>query len=482
MKLYVRNDVDMSKVEEDLRKWIVLPEIPVYYMENEKASVQIGFQSPREVLTKYLNDIGCNVDGEKYDVYEKTHGNVTVAYAIRHLKYLSDWCLMGIDSRRLSKRVVLPIGTCIEGIRVEFSTPGYRNSSILAIANITNSKYQTNVARSAIELDANNEILSAIYGIFKEYVQEQMDSLEKQDYSKSWALSEGKYLMRPLVYDEYSNNRVEPVDEEILTSKLAELKCMVVEDAGKREIVSAKQVFEMDEVNIFECKMVQAAEYLLREIRSEATLNGLIEVVCSENNFLSEIRNVVCNFETSNILHQYALKNKEVSKISVGRKQRRIQLTYSIKRARWHEIDIRRGVGGTLFVPQEEFLMSGLEDEIGIKTYGGIYLRSDTELCQYIIKVINIFLEDNTDENRVLLEVFLSNIFDSSILERTFTQDVNADNMFKQMLEDRFYRVSDELLKKMWFKVDMDEFAKMILAKNYTLYSIHNWSRKDEEM
>ena len=54
--------------------------------------------------------------------------------------------------------------------------------------------------------------------------------------------------------------------------------------------------------------------------------------------------------------------------------------------------------------------------------------------------------------------------------------------MFKQMLEDRFYRVSDELLKKMWFKVDMDEFAKMILAKNYTLYSIHNWSRKDEEM
>lgn len=482
VKLYVRNDVDMSKVEEDLRKWIVLPEIPVYYMENEKASVQIGFQSPREVLTKYLNDIGCNVDGEKYDVYEKTHGNVTVAYAIRHLKYLSDWCLMGIDSRRLSKRVVLPIGTCIEGIRVEFSTPGYRNSSILAIANITNSKYQTNVARSAIELDANNEILSAIYGIFKEYVQEQMDSLEKQDYSKSWALSEGKYLMRPLVYDEYSNNRVEPVDEEILTSKLAELKCMVVEDAGKREIVSAKQVFEMDEVNIFECKMVQAAEYLLREIRSEATLNGLIEVVCSENNFLADIRNVVCNYETSNMLHQYALKNKEVSKISVGRKQRRIQLTYSIKRARWHEIDIRRGVGGTLFVPQEEFLMSGLEDEIGIKTYGGIYLRSDTELCQYIIKVINIFLEDNTDENRVLLEVFLSNIFDSNILERTFTQDVNADNMFKQMLEDRFYRVSDELLKKMWLKVDMDEFAKMILAKNYTLYSIHNWSRKDEEM
>ena len=49
---------------------------------------------------------GYNVDGIKYDVYEKTHGNVTVAYAVRHLKYMSDWCLMSAESshRQLKKK------------------------------------------------------------------------------------------------------------------------------------------------------------------------------------------------------------------------------------------------------------------------------------------------------------------------------------------------------------------------------------------
>ena len=118
----------------------------------------------------------------------------------------------------------MPIGTCVEGIRVEFTTPGYKDSSILAIANIKNSKYQTNVARSAIELDANSEVLSDIYDVYRKYIQEQMNTLEKLDYSKSWALSEGRYLMQPLVNSRYSNEHKEPVDETILIQRMAKIK------------------------------------------------------------------------------------------------------------------------------------------------------------------------------------------------------------------------------------------------------------------
>lgn len=218
VKLYVRSDVDMAKLENDLRKWIVVPEIPVYLSVDGNENIRIGYNSLKEILIKYLNETGHDVDGEKYDVYEKKHGNVTVAYAVRHLKYMSDWCLMSADNRRVQRKAILPIGTCVEGIRVEFSTPGYKNTSILAIANIKNSKYQTNVARSAIELDANNEILSDIYDVYKDYVQEQMDRLEDQDYAQSWAVSEGRYLMRPLIYDDYSNSRIEPIDEECINS------------------------------------------------------------------------------------------------------------------------------------------------------------------------------------------------------------------------------------------------------------------------
>ena len=187
---------------------------------------------------------------------------------------MSDWCLMSADNRRVQRKAILPIGTCVEGIRVEFSTPGYKNTSILAIANIKNSKYQTNVARSAIELDANNEILSDIYDVYKDYVQEQMDRLEDQDYAQSWAVSEGRYLMRPLIYDDYSNSRIEPIDEDVLIHRLAHLKCLALENEGVRQIVSAEDVAELEEINIFECEMTRAGEYLLKEVRSSATLSS----------------------------------------------------------------------------------------------------------------------------------------------------------------------------------------------------------------
>ena len=481
VKLYVRSDVDMSKVENDLRKWIVIPEIPVYLTVDSGERIKIGYRTLKEILVKYLDEAGLTVDGEKYDVYEKQHGNVTVAYAVRHLKYMSDWCLMSADVRRLQKKTMLPIGTCVEGIRVEFSTPGYKNKSILAIANIKNSKYQTNVARSAIELDANNEILSDIYDVYKDYVQEQMDRLEALDYAQSWAMSEGRYLMQPLIYDDYDNDRVEPIDEEVLICRLAQLKCLALENEGIRQVVSAEEVAELDEVNIFECEMTRAAEYLLKEVRSNASLSSLISVVC-EDNFLKNVKNVICNIDIYNLLHQYALRNKVVSKINVAHKQRRIQITYSSEHDLWYEFDLaNKGVRAkALYIPRKDHMIDGLNDEIGVKTFQGIYIKSNTEFCNYLLKVIQAFQSDNTEEDKALLEVFFSYVFDSRVLEIAHKQDADMNSIFKNLLQDRFIRVNNELVEKMWAKVDPKEFTDRVLTQNYTLYSIGNWSRKND--
>ena len=122
------------------------------------------------------------------------------------------------------------------------------------------------------------------------------------------------------------------------------------------------------------------------------------------------------------------------------------------------------------------------EEEIGVKNFGGIYIQSNTELCEYLIKVIQAFQSENTEENRILLEVFLSYVFDNKVLEVAYKQDVNTSNMFKQLLEERFVRVSNELIEKMWAKIDTQEFVNKILTKNYTLYSIDNWSRKNDSI
>lgn len=58
-------------------------------------------------------------------------------------------------------------------------------------------------------------------------------------------------------------------------------------------------------------------------------------------------------------------------------------------------------------------VISGLKEEIGVKNFGGIYIQSNTELCEYLIKVIGAFQSEDTEENKILLEVFLSYVFDN---------------------------------------------------------------------
>ena len=203
--------------------------------------------------------------------------------------------------------------------------------------------------------------------------------------------------------------------------------------------------------------------------------------MCSQDNFLQNVDNIFCNYGGYNVLHQYAVSNKEVSKIKVNHSQRRIKLTYSPKNNLWYEFDIRnRGFIKSIFIPKNEFDIEGLREEIGVRTFGAIYMQSNTELYKYIVKMIDIFMEDETDENRILLEVFLGNVFDRRILEQSYVPDNDINNMVRQLMEDRFVKLSDELIEKMWNKIDVDEFSKIVLIKNYSWYSIDNWSRKEE--
>ena len=80
-----------------------------------------------------------------------------------------------------------------------------------------------------------------------------------------------------------------------------------------------------------------------------------------------------------------------------------------------------------------------------------------------------------------MLEIFLESIFDSNSLERVYTQDVSKESAAKQFFDDRNIRLSAELMDKIWNKVDINEFTKVVLTQNYTLYSIDNWTRSEDE-
>lgn len=474
IELHVRKGIKMSNLHKDLKKWIVLPDIPVYYREDNHDEIQIGFNSLRDTLVSHLASIGITVDGKNYDIFEGTCGNVSVAFVIRHLKYLSDWSIVTLSEfRNLSNdEESLPIGTCIEGIRVEFTSPGYTGPSILAIANVKGGKYRTNVARSAIELDANKELLSDIYTVYASYLQKQMETLRSMNFSESWALNECQYLMRPLLHNSYERNQTKPVDESILIQCLSTLDCLILESSGSRSCISAGAASKLDEINIFECQMLQAVQFLFREIPSSASLNSIMNVVSADDKFLDGVKNVVCNYDVNNVLHKHALEDKEVSHICVNRNQRRIHLTFSNNASRWDKYESRfLRTAGNIFIPKDSFVIEGLDDEIGVKTIGGIYLNSNSELCYYIIRTINSLKK--LDKGALLTYVFLQLVFQPHILENTFKND-SIDELFKSSLP-----METERYRSLWKALDVEEFSTVVLAKNYSLYSIYNWIRSE---
>ncbi len=476
IELHVCNDVKMDKLKSDLMKWIVVPEIPVYLSFNDDQPIRIGYETLGDVIDDYFKRLDKKIDNTNYKIFEKTQGDVTIACALSYNKYLSDWSLMTID-RDQKIEGCCPIGTCVEGIRVEFNTPGYRDSTIFAIANIKNSKFKTNVARSALEFDANKSILKDIYNYYKEYIQEQIDSLESNNFSKSWALDEGSFLMTSLLSSRYSKRIGEPIDQISLIKSLGELKCLIVENDGKREFISASKLNELHEFNIVECKMIYAIESLLKEIRSEATLESITNVVCPDENFLKGLKNVVCNYDNSNILHRFALSRKEAGTISVNQIQRRIHLTFTDEDNRWEKYDLSYEFSKCLFVPKQDMLIEGLNNEIGVDSSCGIYLRSDTSFCNYIRELIEK-LKSVFNNNRFLIGNFLSVLFSSSILEKVYDKD--SDIEYSNIFNDNFAFRNESFSKIIWSKIDMKKFKSEVLTKNLSLFSINNWSRKQK--
>ena len=458
--LQVRSDVDLSTLADDLRKWIVLPEVPVFLQEDNQDEVRIGYDSLSDVLKEYLASNGIKVDQMNYDIYETTNGNVTMAFAICYQHYLCDWELMAIP-KRSSDKELLPIGTCIEGIRVEFSTPGYKESHLLAIANVKGSKYKTNVARSAIELEGNQEFLADIYSGYRQYLQNQISLLRNRNYSDSWALSEGSYLMRCLLSNVHRD--ISPIDMNILIQSLATLDCLIVEDEGKRQCISAEQVRSLDKVNLFDCATHRAVEWLFKEIRSSASMESVLNVVCEEGDFLHDAINIICNYDEGNKLHQYALRDKNVSYIKVDRKHRGIQLTYSNHVDTWKKYDLNTYSLMSISVPSGEFNIEGLDNEIGVQVWNRIYLKSGTEICQYIIQTLESLAAHK--QSKTLTSLFISYVANVISPKNSYAGDfLDIESAVNQ---NEYF----------WEVVDRSDFSNIVLAKTYSLYSINNWTR-----
>lgn len=486
--LHVRTDVNIDSILADTKQWVMFPPCKVL-LDIGEGAVSIGYRSPKDALTQYLDNHQYTVDGKKYKVLEKEKDGIILAYALKYNTFLQEWSFL--TSHRISSNEndeFSPIGTCIEGIRVEFSPPGYKESNIFAVANTQNcSLLLTNVARSAIEDNQSTErYLSVLYELYVHHIQQQVQNLQSIGYSLSWAISESNYLTEPLIErSKYNNDRVRAHNSNILQKQLAQIESIVLEQNGIRRSISADDILKFDEVLIIDSEMVIHAESLLRQVKSDTTLLSILKTVQDNIDIQTELP-LFCNYDSSNELHQYALQNKEVSSISVNKQQRRIDITFSAAIGRWDTIDIedylRISHGkGKIHIPISDVEIAGITDELGVQTVNGLYLSYKNIFVQYVRELLHQFNYKESIEDmyivRLLMEIVTGDWTLFAVSENKTLQEI--DNIVNKLLGSRGTAFSD-LLNKLWSKVDKYELFTKIFESRYTIYRLRDWSRRSE--
>ena len=227
------------------RKWVIVPECSVDVQIDDGPILPIGFSSISDAVWDILGQSDIDRTHAGYKVEQWTDGGLTLAIALRWSDFFNEWefflhpnAVDNDDSGIMEERSSIPdFGICIEGVRVEFNTPGFSSKAIVALANAKGpSAPKTNVARSGLESTPQlTATIRALYSFYCNHVRSQMDTLRGQGYSLTWATREGALLLNPIVTTEAGD----VVDEKALQDEVSKLPLLIVEEDGNQKGLSA---------------------------------------------------------------------------------------------------------------------------------------------------------------------------------------------------------------------------------------------------
>jgi molecular chaperone HtpG len=403
--LKVRPSVATRDILQAAKMWIVVPGCDVRVTVDDKSPVKVGHESPAHAVLALLEELGLPAELETdtlapkdseqnvpVRVIQKEMEGVTLAYAVRWSEYFREWAFVSAQPHRDPERQPLMLGTCIEGIRVEFETPGFATAQIVAIANVTGSSApKTNVARVGLEATAErDEMLRHVYRIYRDHVAHEVEQLHTlRAYSITWAIEEARYLVADLLQG------VPPRSKALLEEELASLKVLAVEKNMQRLAISPKELANEKQFWTIDCTLLHPAEALVREAATTASLSGLVSAMKLPNfEFPSDL--VLCGVRPSSTFGTFAYNNREVDLIRIDREQRRIDLRWTNKTSspRWlspppqmihmlAQSRARNRAGAMLYIGVLGVEVIG-ESEPALRTFDSLFLLPSTPAAGFL--------------------------------------------------------------------------------------------------
>lgn len=483
VKLYVRADIDLNNIENELKRWILFPKCKVVFKNNKK-SIEIGFKSPKYLLKNFLQEKGIEVDDKKIKIEEVSRNGITLAYALKYVEYWNEWEYLDYDSPLQMN--MDPIGICIEGIRVDFNSPGFNGRKLLAVADTSGkSAPKTNVARSNIEITSERgNMLYVIYQLYLKHISNELLNLRDIGFSLTWAADEISWMLRYFENNLYREKEIRIEDQSSFDKAISEIQYLLIETADGRDLLSFNKLKEYNHFWTIDCASYSSANSLIKEIKSSnSSVLQLFKTLFVKDSKTDHIDILFCNKISNNSLGSLIKKEFQVSSIKIIPEQRRLDLKWTIKDNNiWDVIYLEEDRqifdspynGKSVFTCYVQLLdLEGNSniDQVAISSFDALYVLKGSPLNEYLVELMNkLRYPEITTENEYVLSriVRLLNGF-FSFKEK---DKMKIEEYIDRVLPRNNHRNLKDII---WSRVDRDELISKILEIDFTIYDMRIW-------
>lgn len=462
-KLHVREDVVFDEIEENLRKWIIIPNCKVT-LTIDGTDKEIGYKDEKTVLEKFLSKVGLE-NSPNYRIRTFSEGCTTISFLQKKSEMYGYWNIVPFNNFSVDSEC--PVGICVEGIMVSENTPGYNCKRYIVLANCKgNDSPTTNVARDRLEDSPQmKEVLRHIYKQYLKLVNEQISHLSQQ-YTLAWSITEAAYTLDRLCNMHNDRNVLTEMD---IFKQCVEAENIVMVDDGKT--CSLTTINDMPE-NIWtiESQAYSSAVNLIQEIRDcKKTPLGIIKELITDS--LDKVDRVYADNYFYHYISELFLQSFQVKDIRVDVEARRIEFCWQKKGCYWNCIIpsnyVRYNRSLLRFYIQREDVdvnVENLDNDSIIKSRVGTFILKGNPLAKFL----NDLIAQKNENTQNAVEIITEYIGKSFLPNKTFKEN-DFNNFFN----------SDEnfMNKELWSIVDRNELLSVLSQVNSVCVDFNKFYR-----
>jgi molecular chaperone HtpG len=494
-KLKLRASAAKIDILSAVRRWIVIPRCTVTVTIDNSEPTKVGFASPKDALQHYLSESLAELVGkQKHRVEERIDNGLTLAYGLKLDPLFGDWSFIPVPDRRYTSHLELldqMPGICIEGIAVQFNSPGFRDRGIIAIANATGvSAPKTDVARSALEnTPERREVIRKIYDIAVRQIDEETARLATQeDYSISRAINQIEYLAAPF------SRPQNLLDNSLRAQSFARLGVFLFEDDNNRKVASLEDLKAFGKFWTIHSPLITSVEHLIRETPGNITARSVFKLMSGRSTHLPagpfvaniearsmaldmvseyfEVRDISGSASDRKLLLHWAPRGNDAKWRSIREiifRMRRLNQHASARIERFFEEIIPHRGRRTLQIPATTFSFAGLETYAAVVAVENIYFQSNVPVIDYIKTI----LPDSSFEASSRAYIYL-NLIESFLFSPNFDEgEIRA--RLDQMFRDLAARGLDA------YVLDWESFSESAQKSTFRVFDPTAWSRRSSD-